>query len=48
MVIINTSATDVSIHAVSPELGEHLTSVLASQAGAAGAAAAGSAAAAGA
>ena len=44
MVIIRTSATEVSIQAVSPEFGVHFSSVLASQAGgvsAAGAAAAG-------
>src|SRR6266404_3957541 len=33
MVIINTSATDVSIHAVSPELGVHFSSILPPQAG---------------
>src|SRR5262249_1206391 len=33
MVIIKTSATDVSIHAVSPELGVHSVSTLALQAG---------------
>src|SRR5215475_8624229 len=33
MVIISTSATEVSIQAVSPELGVQLTSILASQAG---------------
>ena len=33
MVIISTSATEVSIQAVSPELGVHFSSVLASQAG---------------
>src|SRR5260221_7142375 len=46
MVIISTSATDVSIQAVSPELGEQFSSILGSQAGAgtsAGAAAVGSA-----
>src|SRR5262245_14758980 len=50
MVIIRTSATEVSIHAVSPELGVQFTCILASQAGAgsAGAAAAGSLVAAGA
>src|SRR5689334_21904995 len=52
MVIISTSATEVSIHAVSPELGVQFVCTLASQAGgaaasAAGAAAAGSAAAGG-
>ena len=45
-VIISTSATEVSIHAVSPELGVHFSRVLASQAGGAGSAAAGAAAAA--
>jgi hypothetical protein len=33
MVIISTSATDVSIQAVSPEFGVHLSSTLASQVG---------------
>src|SRR2546430_15082050 len=33
MVIINTSATDVSIHAVSPELGVHFSRILPPQAG---------------
>ena len=33
MVIIRTSATEVSIQAVSPEFGVHFSSVLASQAG---------------
>ena len=33
MVIISTSATEVSIQAVSPELGVQFSSVLASQAG---------------
>src|SRR5258705_5187105 len=33
MVIINTSATDVSIHAVSPELGVHFSRTLPPQAG---------------
>ena len=47
MVIIRTSATEVSIQAVSPEFGVHFSSVLASQAGGA-ASAAGAAAAAGA
>src|SRR4051812_10515137 len=51
MVIISTSATEVSIHAVSPEFGVQFVCTLASQAGgaasAAGAAAAGSAAAGG-
>ena len=37
MVIISTSATEASIQAVSPELGEHFSSVLASQDGGAGA-----------
>ena len=46
MVIIRTSATEVSIQAVSPEFGVHFSSVLASQAG--GVSAAGAAAAAGA
>src|SRR5260370_31771013 len=36
MVIINTSATDVSIHAVSPELGVHFSRILPPQAGGAG------------
>ncbi len=40
MVIISTSATEASIQAVSPELGVHVSSVLASQAGGAGAGAA--------
>src|SRR5262245_27160817 len=51
MVIISTSATEVSIHAVSPEFGVQLTCILASQAGggaSAGGAAAGSLVAAGA
>src|SRR5262245_3427547 len=51
MVIIRTSATEVSIQAVSPEFGVHFSSVLASQAGgvsAAGAAAAAAGASAGA
>src|SRR5215813_10508373 len=51
MVIISTSATEVSIQAVSPEFGVQLTCILASQAGggaSAGAAAAGSLVAAGA
>jgi len=39
MVIIRTSATEVSIQAVSPELGAHAVKVLASQAGGAGVAA---------
>src|SRR5579862_6044212 len=39
MVIISTSATEVSIQAVSPELGVQFSSVLASQAGGGGAAA---------
>jgi hypothetical protein len=46
MVIIRTSATEVSIQAVSPEFGVHFSSVFASQAG--GVSAAGAAAAAGA
>jgi hypothetical protein len=45
MVIISTMATDVSIQAVSPELGEQFVRVLASQAGGAAAAAAGASAA---
>src|SRR6185312_9039798 len=45
MVIINTMAIDVSIQAVSPELGEQLVRVLASQAGGAAAAATGASAA---
>src|ERR1700761_4372675 len=40
MVIISTMATEVSIQAVSPEFGEQLVSVLASQAGGVAAAAA--------
>ena len=51
MVIISTMAIEVIIQAVSPELGVHFSSVLASQAGGgggAGAAAAGAGAAAGA
>ena len=39
MVIIRTSATEVSIQAASPELGAHAVKVLASQAGGAGVAA---------
>src|ERR1700735_5566914 len=37
MVIINTSATEVSIHAVSPELGVQFSRILPPQAGGAGA-----------